>query len=211
MKSKSTDMRKITLYHTSRCPSCHSQRKILQQLQQQNTDLDIDYINLEDSATIDLTPPVQSVPTLTIGPYRFDGLLSAGEITPWLGSENHDASYIAMLLKQGQLPSAQQWLQQHAEALPRLIDLLTDESIEMTVRIGLDALMEQLAETKQLAGLTHHLGNALANASESQCIDILHYLAMIGSTEAINYIKTCPLREHPEVLRVIMELLEELT
>jgi hypothetical protein len=200
----------LTLYHTSHCPNCQAQTKVLQQLQQQDPQLQYESINLETAGPVDVTPAIQSVPTLFIDSYRFEGLMSAQEIKKWLTPGNHDKDYIAELLKTGQLNAAQQWLSQYPEALSSLTELLADDEIEMTVRIGLDALIEQLADSGLLANLTDALGKLLDTASDSLCIDILHYLALIGSVQAIDYIRLGLTRKHPEVQREARELLESL-
>ena len=200
----------ITLYHTSHCPNCHSQEKILNQLLVQTPSLELKSINLEQSPEVQLTPARQSVPTLLIDNYRFEGLMPAAEITRWLGPKNHDKAYINDLLKSGHLDMALAWLQQHPAALTSIPELLADEDIELTVRIGLDALFEQLAASVDLSSLTPLLGKLLDDASDSLCIDILYYLAMLDSPEALEYIKAASHRSHPEVQRVAQELLSEL-
>ena len=201
----------LTLYHTSHCPNCHAQEKILQQLQITDPTLQVQTVNLETSPDVQLTPPIQSVPTLVINDYRFEGLLTATEIRKWLGPENYDRDYIKTLLKSGQLNTAVSWLQQHPAALDVITELLADESVELTVRVGLDALIEQLATSGDLSALTHPLGKLLDTVADSLSIDILHYLAMIGSADAQQYIQTCLQRSHPEVRRTVRELLDELS
>lgn len=201
----------LTLYHTSHCPNCHAQEKILLQLQTQEPTLKFQSINLEQSSNLQITPAIQSVPTLFINDYRFEGLMTASEVKKWLAPENHDKNYINDLLKSSQLNLALHWLRQHPSALPCITELLANESIDMTVRLGLDALIEQLAENKFLTALTPAFGGLLESATDSLCIDILHYLAMIGSVDAKTYIKTCTTHGHPEVQRVANELLKELS
>lgn len=200
----------LTLYHTSHCPNCHAQEKILLQLQTQEPALQFQSINLEQSTNLQITPAIQSVPTLFINNYRFVGLMTAGEIKKWLGPENHDKNYINDLLKSSQLNLALHWLQQHPSALPCITELLANESIDMTVRLGLDVLIEQLAEDELLTALTQAFGELLESSKDSLIIDILHYLAMIGSVDAKTYIKSCTTHAHPEVQRIANELLEEL-
>ncbi|MFO7604046.1 MAG: hypothetical protein R6X06_09560 [Gammaproteobacteria bacterium] len=201
----------LTLYHTTHCPNCSAQEKILQKLQAELPELHIERVNLETAPDVAVVPPIRAVPTLFINAYRFDGLMKADEIRKWLGPDNHDREYIHELLKTGQLDAAQAWLQQHPEALTGVLSLFRDTALELGVRIGLDTLMEELIRTGDPAALTTALGNVLADAADSLCIDLLHYLAMIATPEAIAHIRTCATRAHPEVRRVATELLEELT
>ncbi len=198
----------ITLYHTSHCPNCHAQEKILRQLRTPTFELKT--VNLETSPEIQLTPSIQSVPTLLIDEYRFEGLMSAQKISQWLGPENHDKAYIEELLKSGQLDLAQVWLQQHPAALSVIPNLLADENLELTVRIGLDALFEQLVASMDLSSLIPPLGKLLETASDSRCIDVLYSLSMLDSAAVIPYIRAATRRNHPEVQRVANELLAEL-
>lgn len=200
----------LTLYHTSHCPNCQAQEKILLQLQALDTSFHFQSINLEQSSGTEIIPPIQSVPTLFINQYRFEGVMTASEINPWLSPENHDKDYIKHLLKFNQLIQTRHWLQQNQSALSCITELLSDETIDMTVRLGLDVLIEQLAEDKLLKTLTEPFGELLKTITDSLCIDILHYLAMIGSVEAMAYIGTCTSHPHPEVQRIAIELLEEL-
>lgn len=200
----------LTLYHTNHCPNCHAQEKILQQLQAEDPALQIHTVNLEESPEVQLVPAIQSVPTLLINDYRFEGLLTAAEIRQWLGPANHDRDYIKTLLKGGQLDAALAWLQQHPAALGVITELLADDALELTVRVGLDALIEQLAVVADLSALSQPLGTLLDTASDSLCIDILHYLAMIGSADAQQYMRGCLQHSHPEVRRSAQELLDEL-
>ena len=200
----------LTLYHTSHCPNCQTQEKILSQLQALDSDFHFQSINLEQSSNSEIIPPIQSVPTLFINHYRFEGVMTASEIKPWLSSENHDKKYIEHLLKFNQLILARHWLQQNPSALPCIAGLLGSESIDMTVRLGLDVLIEQLAEDKLLSELVHPLGQLLESANDTLYIDILHYLAMSHSVDAVAYIQTGTSHQHPEVQRVANELLEEI-
>lgn len=201
---------RITLYHTSHCPNCHAQEKILQQLQSQLPDLEIQKINLEQSPDVEIIPAIQSVPTILVNDYRFDGLLSAKEIKDWLGPDSHDKAYLNELLKSGHLDMANIWLQHHPDALIGITELLADDTIELTVRVGLDALFEQLAASMDLSSLVEPLGHLLDTVPDTLCIDILYYLSMIDSPEAHQFIKKATARQHPEVQRIARELLAEI-
>lgn len=150
---------------------------------------------------------VRSVPWLQLGPFVLQGLHSPAELREWTGragSMDGMRQYLHDQLKQGNLEAMETLLAQQPRWLPALIPLLEDEDTDMKVRIGVDALLESLADRIDLAPLIPELGRLSRHERSSLRADATHYLALTGSPEAVPYIQA-RLQDDDEEVRSIAE------
>ncbi len=156
---------------------------------------------------------VRSVPWLQLGPFTLEGLHSPAELREWAeqaGSLEGMSRYLAEKLKQGRLEEMTTFLSEHPQWLPALIPLLEDEDTDIKVRIGVDALLEALADRVDLSPLIPELARLAQSPNRSLRSDALHYLALTRSPEALAPIRARLEDENPEVREFARESLAEL-
>lgn len=154
---------------------------------------------------------VRSVPWLQLGPFTLEGLHSPAELRDWAqraGSREGVARYLEERLKQGKLAETEQWLREHPQWLEALIPLLEDEETDIKVRIGVDALLEALADQMDLSPLVAELGRLSRAERPALRTDATHYLALTRAADALPYIKERLQDEHPDVRETARDALE---
>ena len=156
---------------------------------------------------------VRSVPWLQLGPFTLQGLHSPAELREWAeqaGSVEGMSRYLAEKLKEGQLDEMETFLAEHPQWLPALIPLLEDEDTDIKIRIGVDALLEGLADKADLTPLVPELARLAESERQSLRSDAVHYLALTRSPEARAPIEARLQDESGEVREFAREALEEL-
>jgi hypothetical protein len=157
---------------------------------------------------------VRSVPWLQLGPFILQGLHSPAELREWAkraGSLEGMSVYLHDQLKQGNLDAMEKLLRAQPEWLGALIPLLEEEDTDMKVRIGVDALLESLAASIDLASLVEELGRLSQHERQSLRSDATHYLSLTRSAAAIPFLEARLEDESAEVRGIAEEGLTELT
>ena len=157
---------------------------------------------------------VRSVPWLQLGPFVLQGLHSPAELREWAkraGSLEGMSVYLHDQLKQGNLDAMEKLLRAQPEWLGALIPLLEEEDTDMKVRIGVDALLESLAASIDLASLVDELGRLSQHERQSLRSDATHYLALTRAAAAIPFLEARLEDESAEVRGIAKEGLAELT
>ncbi len=156
---------------------------------------------------------VRSVPWLQLGPFTLQGLHSPAELREWAeraGSMEGMGVYLAEQLKQGKLAEMEKLLADQPQWLPAIIPLLEDPQTDIQVRIGIDAILESLAESVDMSALVPELGRLSASDNASIRADTSHYLALIGGEAAIPYLRARLQDEDEDVREAAREALEEM-
>jgi hypothetical protein len=156
---------------------------------------------------------VRSVPWLRLGPFVLEGLHSVGELRDWArrsGSREGVTRYLEEQLKQGKLAQTEAWLREHPQWLEALIPLLEEEDTDIKVRIGVDALLESLADSLDLSPLVPELARLSRAERRNLRSDAVHYLALTRSPEALPHIEARLEDESEEVREFAAEALDEL-
>jgi len=156
---------------------------------------------------------VRSVPWLRLGPFVLEGLHSVGELRDWarrVDSREGVARYLEMLLKEGRLSQAEAWLREHPRWLEALIPLLEEEDTDIKVRIGVDALLESLADSLDLSPLVPELARLSRADRRNLRGDAVHYLALTRSPEALPHIEARLEDDNEEVREFAAEARDEL-
>ncbi len=131
---------------------------------------------------------VRSVPWCRIGPFELEGEQSPGELARWA---EHAAAgtgvteYYAHLLEHRRSSRVVTMIHERPETISDLVLLLSSLETPLVVRIGVGAVLEELAEQGLLRPATAELA-ALTRAEESQIrADAAHYLSLTGDPAAI--------------------------
>ena len=153
----------------------------------------LEIINLARHPTAAKATGVRSVPWTRIGPFELEGVHSYGELARWA---EHAAvgsgfdTYYSHLLETQQLDKVLTLVRERPPTLSDLTRLLTTLETPMGVRIGVGAVLEELAESELLNTVVPELV-ALTRSSHSQIrADGCHYLSLSNSPKALAAVRT---------------------
>lgn len=173
----------------------------------------LEVVNLAVHPGIGEARGVRSVPWLALGPLRFDGAMTAGELRRWAALASRPEgipAYFLAMLKTGR--------RRHVEALIReeparggaLVALLEDPQASMAVRLGIGAVLEALQDSGACAPMLPGLSRLAREADARLRADACHFLALIGDPAARPVFEACLEDEDAEVRDIAAEALQEL-
>lgn len=134
----------------------------------------------------------RTVPWLRIGPFELDGHYTPGELAEWIEHAAQGTGweqYFSSLLAQGRLPQALKRVQEDPARLVQVIALAGSLDTPMAVRVGVGALLEELAGS---TALRRHIPAlvALTRSLEPQVrADACHYLALTNAAKVAEHVR----------------------
>lgn len=136
---------------------------------------------------------VRSAPWLQLGELVLEGLHSPRELRDWAQKANTTdglAIYFSEQLKNGRLPLVSDLIHRRPERLSTLLRLAEDPDTELPVRIGVSAIVEEMAGRPALREQLPVLKDLAASDDPRVRADACHFLVLTGSPKAR------PLLEH---------------
>jgi hypothetical protein len=197
----------------SQCPHCPAVLHGLSELVKQGVIGRLEAVNIGARPDIAREHGVRSVPWVRIGEFELQGLYSTAELRQWAeraGSKAGMAEYYAELLKQGQLSSVISAVRKNAERLSTLLLLAQDPDLELSIRIGVNAVVEEFTGSDTLRAQLPALLELAGDEEPRVRADACHFLALTHSIQALAPLQT--LSEDPEraVQDVAKDSLQEL-
>ena len=150
------------------------------------------------------------LPRIEIGPFRFDGALSPGELAEWAkaaASGSGWPAYLGYLLDQRRFAEAKALTETHPERLSGLLGLLAEPDTPLATRIGIGALMEYLAGTPLAATAIPTLETLTLSAQPQTRADACHYLGLTGNARVIPSVRRLLDDDDDEVSEIAAETL----
>jgi len=151
---------------TTTCPYCPAVLAALNDLVKSGDIGRLEVVNIGTHPDIARQYGVRTVPWVRIGPFELEGLRSPAELKQWVeraGTPEGLAEYFHELLKEGALQKVSAQAARNPASLDALLRLLGDTDTELTVRIGINAVFEELEGSpvlqrcvQPLAALTSH-------------------------------------------------------
>jgi HEAT repeat protein len=120
------------------------------------------------------------------------------------------SGYLAHLLKDGDLTTAENLLAAQPQHLPALLPLLEDETSPLQVRIGVSALLEGFEGSDALRRLLPQLIALSAHPDHRLRSDACHLLGLSHDEGAREALQRCQHDDHPEVREIADEALSSL-
>lgn len=195
------------------CPHCQSVLGILSELVKQAEIGRLEVVNIAVHADIAAGLGVRSVPWVKIGRFELAGNYTATELRDWVSKAVNDtgqAEYLGELLAGQQLDKAIDLVKQQPAMLQALMQLVAAADTPMITRIGLGAIMEDLADTEILASLVEQLGE-LTRAEEANIrADASHYLGLSGSESAMPWLQAMLQDPHEHVREIAGDSIKRL-
>lgn len=156
---------------------------------------------------------VRSAPWLRVGPFTLTGALSPAELKQWAEWARGDegtAHYIEHLLKQGDYKHAVAFVAGDTHRLKALPALVANLEANISVRLGVSALLEAYADTPELRALLPQLAVLSRHDDHRVRADACHLLGLTGSAAARDYVAACLDDDNDEVREIAEEAMDEL-
>jgi hypothetical protein len=197
----------------TRCPHCPTVLAALSTMVKAGIIGTLRAVNIEQRPDIAQELGVRNVPWVRIGPVELEGLRSEKELRDWAekaGTPAGLSAWLDELLTTGKINRALALVKSEPEGPAALLQLFADPDTQLNTRIGISAIMEDLAGTEQLRGLSGRLGELTRHDEAHIRGDACHYLGLAGDPAAVDYLK--PRLEDPDmqVREVAKEALQQL-
>jgi hypothetical protein len=169
----------------------------------------IEVINL----SVAQPPPgdkIRSVPWTRIGPFELIGAVSTAELADWAeraASGEGWAAYYAYLIEHRRLEEVERLVRERPGTLFDLLALLGDADTPMAVRIGIGALVEDLAAGQVLATAVPVLVQLTLSDLPQARADACHYLGLSMDPAAIPAVQRLLDDDQPDVREIAADTL----
>ncbi len=147
----------------------------------------LEVINIAQHPEIAEQRGVRGVPWIRIGPFELSGAHSRSELEQLArraGSPAGMQHYLREGLESGELDRIIGACRRSPQLLPSLLALADDVETPFAVRIGVGAVLEDLATDGLLSGLVAELDQLATSPSPQIRADAAHFLGLTGSDEA---------------------------
>lgn len=195
------------------CAHCPAVLQHLSTLLKENAIGKLEVINIHQHPETAQQLNVRSVPWLQLGEITLHGAHSLNELRDYLelaSSEKGIGQYIERQLSDGNLSKLTTEIQQHPQWISSVIELLQDDDTTMQVRLGIDSLIESLAGSDVLREHVNELGQLSKDVHISRLADILHYLGLTHSKDAIAFLNHHSEHENPDIRETCQDALQEI-
>ncbi len=156
---------------------------------------------------------VRSAPWLQLGEFILEGLHSPQELRHWAQLANTDeglAAFFTDQLKNGRLSTVSAMINAHPERLSALLQLAEDPDTELTVRIGVSAVVEDMAGEPELLAQFPALERLAGSDDPRVRADACHFLVLSEHPGARPLLERLSRDPAPSVREVALDCLEEL-
>jgi len=204
----------VRLLITRTCPHCASVLQSLCELIKAGDFARLEVINITQTPEIAERFGVRTVPFIQVGPIELEGLQSKADLKFWIdhiGSEQGIIRYIRESLQHGGLEKVIKLLRQDSGYFSAIFHLLRDIELELPVRIGIGAIMEEYEGSQPLEEQIDNLAGLLHHPDFRVRLDVCHYLTLTHSSRAIPLINTLLNDDNKEVRDEAIESLTQLT
>jgi hypothetical protein len=174
----------------------------------------LEVINIARHPEIAERRGARGVPWIRIGPFELSGAHSRSELEELVdkaGSPQGMQAYLRESLESGELDRVIGVCRHSPEMLSPLLALAGDLDTPFAVRIGVGAVLEDLATEDLLSGLTGPISRLAASPHPQVRADAAHFLGLTGSQEARSELqRLAGSDEDREVREIALESLAEL-
>lgn len=174
----------------------------------------LEVINIARHPEIAERRGARGVPWIRIGPFELSGAHSRSELEALVdkaGSPHGLQAYLRDSLESGELDRVIGVCRHSPEMLSPLLALAGDLDTPFAVRIGVGAVLEDLATEDLLSGLTGPISRLAASPHPQVRADAAHFLGLTGSQEARSELqRLASSDEDQEVREIALESLAEL-
>lgn len=174
----------------------------------------LEVIDITQSPELAEAYGVRSVPWTRIGAFELVGAQTPEELEHWVRAASGGggvAEYYSHLLESQRLEQALSHIRQHPASLLDLVLLLSSLETPMAVRIGIGAVIEELAGSGLLDRIVPELEQLTRSDEPQTRADACHYLSIAGNPSALETIRVLQDDPDPEVREIAAESLAVLS
>ena len=196
---------------STHCPHCPAVLAALADLVKQGTVGRLEAVNLEQHPEVGQALGVRSVPWLRLGRIELAGVHSKAELAEWAAKADSEAGladWFHLLLKEGQLPRAQDMIEADPALLAAVLPIVGNVDASLNVRLGAGVLLENFAGTAALRALLPRLGELSQHADARVRADACHYLGLTGDAAARPWLEARINDEDADVREIAAESLQ---
>jgi hypothetical protein len=198
---------------TSTCPYCPMVLAALSDLVKSGDLGRLEVVNIGVHPEIAQQHNVRTVPWVQLGAFELEGLRSPAELKQWAeraGTTTGLAEYFHELLKEGALLKVSTQAARNPAALDALLHLLGDADTELTVRIGINAVFEELEGSSVLQPAVEKLIALSAHRDAHIRGDAAHLLSLTHDPAVQPHLQRLLQDEVADVREIAREGLERL-
>lgn len=196
------------------CQHCPSVLQSLGELIKEGKLSSLEVVNIAEAPERAQALNVRSVPWVKLGEFELVGLKTKGELQQWIDkSENpqQTGDYFEELMTSGEISKVEQIIQDEPLKIQGLFDIMTNEKSSLSARIGVGAIMEELAASELLVQQIPVLGKLCQHNNPQVRNDACYYLELSQHRDAIPFIQPLLTDENIEVRETAEEALAELS
>ena len=172
----------------------------------------LEVVNIARHPEAAATLGARGVPWVRIGPFELHGAHSPAELATWAGRAADPAgqrAYLTDALQTGQLDSVVRACRRSPELLRPLLALAGDLETPFAVRVGVGAVLEDLAGAGLLAGHVDDIAALAASEQPQVRADAAHFLGLAATPQARVVLRGLLGDTDPEVREIAAEALAE--
>lgn len=195
---------------TSSCPHCAASADALMRLVKEGEVARLEVINVDRCPEQARLYGVRGVPWQRIGPFALDGAIGYGELKQWArhaAAGSGFVDYALHLLDQRRLEQVVGMVRERPERLSALLEALADEDTPMGARIGIAAVVEDLAGGPELRGAVPILEQLTLAERPDLRADACHFLGLAGVPAAAASVRRLLDDDHADVREIASETL----
>ena len=199
---------------STHCPHCPAMLSALADLVKQGTLGRLEAVNLEQHPEVGQALGVRSVPWVRIGRIELAGVHSKAELAEWAAKADSEAGladWFHMLLKEGQLPRAQEMIEADPALLAAVLPIVGNVEASLNVRLGAGVLLEEFAGSDTLRALLPRLGELSQHADARVRADACHYLGLTADAAARPWLEARIGDEDADVREIAAESLQNIS
>ena len=198
---------------TSHCPYCPTVLQGLSELVKSGKIGRLEAVNIEVHPALASQYGARSVPWIRIGDFELEGLHAPAELAEWAqraGSDAGLAEGFSALLRDGQLGKVISAVRHNPGILAVLLQLAGNPDTELTVRIGISAVLEDLQDDPALQEKLPALLELSRHDDPRIRTDAAHFLMLSGLPQAAERLQAMTEDSDASVCEVAKDELEEL-
>jgi hypothetical protein len=173
----------------------------------------LEVINIAQHPELAEERGVRGVPWIRIGPFELSGAHSQSELSDLAaraGSEAGMMDYLRESLEGGELDLIIRACRRNPEMLSPLLGLAGDLETPFAVRIGVGAVLEDLATDGLLSDLVDDISRLAASPHSQTRADAAHFLGLTGNEKARPSLEQLTTDKDREVREIATESLADL-
>lgn len=203
----------VLLLIAPQCKHCDSMLKVMTELVKQASIAQLNIVNLHASPHIAEQYGVKSVPWFNLAGLEFEGAMTKAELLQWLAYSTEEKwhAYLSKLLSQARLDKVVQYVQELEDGVKYLLQLLQQEGQELSIRVGISAVMEDLVGTQLLSDNLNYFLNLARHPKASIRADGAYFLGLSRNPSAKVMLQAMLQDENKSVQEIAHESIEEIS